>query len=225
MIISHRGYAKEHPENTFAAFDAAFSAGADAIETDVRIAGDGQAVVSHDPAKSSQGLITLDDLFAYIAHKEPAPFFLELKDSSAELLAHVARRISSLDVWERVHLIGFAYNLKTAIRAQADFPKLKVDQILSLPAWSYVRKPRPSHAVYIGWLDGIPGSEPLFRRMVPLRRLAALKERFQNQGFKVYGGVLNREDGIRYFQNAGISDIFTDEVVTAVQCLKLPQQF
>ncbi len=67
MIISHRGYAKEHPENTFAAFDAAFSAGADAIETDVRIAGDGTLVVSHDPVKSSRGIITLDELFEYIA--------------------------------------------------------------------------------------------------------------------------------------------------------------
>ncbi len=225
MIISHRGYAKEHPENTFAAFDAAFSAGADAIETDVRIAGDGTLVVSHDPVKSSRGIITLDELFEYIAQKQDAPFFLELKHPAPELLGAVIKYIGRLDAWERVHVIGFANNLKTAVRAQKDFPRARVDQILKLPSWSYVRTPVPSHAVYIGWLDAVPYSEPLFRSLVPQERLRKLKERFQNQGFKVYAGVLNREDGIRYFHNAGISDIVTDEVVTAVTCLKLPQPF
>ena len=224
MIISHRGYAKEHPENTFAAFDAAFDAGADAIETDVRAARDGALVVSHDPVKNSKGLITLDELFEYIAQKDNAPFFLELKDSSTELLENIIKRISRLDAWERVHLLGFAYNLKTAVRAQTYVPRLLVDQILSFPSWSYLKKPSLSHAVYLGWLDAVPYSEPLFRSLVSQERLKKLKERFETQGFKVYGGVLNRADGIRYFQQAGINDIVTDEVVTAVTCLKQPLQ-
>ncbi|MBI2636922.1 MAG: glycerophosphodiester phosphodiesterase, partial [Parcubacteria group bacterium] len=149
MIISHRGYAKEHPENTFAAFDAAFRAGADGIETDVRIAGDGTLVVSHDPVKSSEGLIALDELFEYIAQKQDAPFFLELKRPAPELLGAVIKHIDRLDAWERVHAIGFSNNLKTAVRSQKDFPKLKVDQILKLPSWAYLKKPSPSHAVYI----------------------------------------------------------------------------
>lgn len=224
MIIAHRGYAKEHPENTFQAFDAAFAAGASAIETDVRIAGDGRMVVSHDPAKHSHGLITMDDLFLYINQKD-AEFFLELKSASRELLAAVIKHIDSISAWERVHVIGFANNLKTAVRSQPRFPKLKVDQILMLPSWSYVRMPSPSHAVYIGWLDGARGSELLFKSLIPQERLIRLKERFESRGFKVYGGVANREDGIRYFQSAGISDIFTDDVVIAEQCHKQPQPF
>ncbi|MBI2636862.1 MAG: glycerophosphodiester phosphodiesterase [Parcubacteria group bacterium] len=221
MIISHRGYAKEHPENTFAAFDAAFAAGADAIETDVRIAGDGVMVVSHDPVKSSEGLISLDELFEYIAQKGNASFFLELKTSSPDLLGAILKHIDRLGAWERVHLIGFSHNLTTAVRSQKDFPQLNVDQILKLPSWAYLKKIRPSHAVYIGWLDAVPGSESAFKWLVPHGRLRKLKERFESQGFKVYGGVLNREDGIRYFQSAGISDIVTDEVVIAVTCQKL----
>ena len=90
--------------------------------------------------------------------------------------------------------------------------------------WSYLKKPSLSHAVYLGWLDAVPYSEPLFRSLVSQERLKKLKERFETQGFKVYGGVLNRADGIRYFQQAGINDIVTDEVVTAVTCLKQPLQ-
>ncbi|MEK7188879.1 MAG: glycerophosphodiester phosphodiesterase [Patescibacteria group bacterium] len=224
MIIAHRGYAQEHPQNSFAAFDAAFRAGADAIETDVRVARDGRIVVSHDPVKTSQGLPSLDELFEYIAQKD-ASFFLELKDASPELLGSAAKRISSLDAWERVHVIGFANNLKTALASQKHFPRLKVDQILKLPSWAYVKRAAQSHAVYIGWLDEVRYSERLFKSLVSPERLKNLKARFEEQGFKVYGGVANREDGIRYFQEAGISDIFTDEVVTAVSCLKLPPQF
>lgn len=222
MIIAHRGYAKEHPENTFEAFDAAFRAGADAIETDVRIAGDGRIVVSHDPVKSSEGLISLDELFEYIKQKD-APFFLELKSASPELLGPVIKHIDQINAWERAHLIGFAGSISTAVASQKDFPRLLVDQILKLPSWSYLKKPAKSHAVYIGWLDGVLGSERLFKSLISQERLRRLKERFESQGFKVYAGVLNREDGIRHFQNAGISDIFTDEVERAVLCLKQPQ--
>ncbi|MDP3995554.1 MAG: glycerophosphodiester phosphodiesterase [bacterium] len=220
MIIAHRGYAKKYPENTFEAFDAALAAGADALETDVRLAGDGNLVVSHDPVQSAKGLITLDELFAYIAEKKDIPFFLELKDASQKLFVSVAERIASINAWERVHLIGFSDNLKTAVAGQKDFPKLCVDQILQLPLLAYAIQPKKSHAVYIGWLDGIAYSEFAFKAMVSLERLKKLKSHFESKGFKVYGGVLNREDGIRYFQQAGINDIFTDETELAVRLSK-----
>ncbi|MDP3995265.1 MAG: glycerophosphodiester phosphodiesterase [bacterium] len=220
MIIAHRGYAKEYPENTFSAFDAALAAGAGGIETDVRLAEDGSLVVSHDPVTSAKGLITLDELFAYITEKKDIPFFLEIKDASQKLFASVARHIKDIGAWERVHLIGFADNLTAAVAGQNDFPKLCVDQILQLPLWSYIKKTKKSHAVYIGWLDDIAYSEFAFKAMVSVARLKKLKARFEQQGFKVYGGVLNREDGITYFQQAGINDIFTDETELAVRLSK-----
>ena len=48
MVVAHRGASVEQPENTIAAFDAAVDAGADAVEFDVRMTGDGHAVVMHD---------------------------------------------------------------------------------------------------------------------------------------------------------------------------------
>jgi glycerophosphoryl diester phosphodiesterase len=47
-IIAHRGYTKDHPENTLAAFRAALDAGADAIELDVHASKDGKLFVHHD---------------------------------------------------------------------------------------------------------------------------------------------------------------------------------
>jgi glycerophosphoryl diester phosphodiesterase len=56
-VVAHRGASAQEAENTLAAFDRAIEAGADAIEFDVRITGDGQAVVMHDPdvARTTDG--------------------------------------------------------------------------------------------------------------------------------------------------------------------------
>ena len=50
LIVAHRGAPTERPENTLAAFGAALDAGARAVEFDVRVTADGQAVVIHDAA-------------------------------------------------------------------------------------------------------------------------------------------------------------------------------
>lgn len=49
FVIAHRGFSAGHPENSLEAFEAAIAAGADAIETDVRLSRDGVAMCSHDP--------------------------------------------------------------------------------------------------------------------------------------------------------------------------------
>jgi glycerophosphoryl diester phosphodiesterase len=56
-LYGHRGAAAHHPENTMASFRAAIAAGADALETDVRLSSDGEVVVFHD----AHGLRTCGD--------------------------------------------------------------------------------------------------------------------------------------------------------------------
>jgi glycerophosphoryl diester phosphodiesterase len=48
LLISHRGDAQKHPENTLEAFQSAFDLGADGIEFDVHCSPDGKLVVVHD---------------------------------------------------------------------------------------------------------------------------------------------------------------------------------
>jgi glycerophosphoryl diester phosphodiesterase len=50
VIIAHRGYRKRFPENTLAAFTAAFDTGAPMVEFDVTLTRDRRAVVLHDDA-------------------------------------------------------------------------------------------------------------------------------------------------------------------------------
>jgi glycerophosphoryl diester phosphodiesterase len=48
VVISHRGEHLHHPENTMAAFEAAYHAGADFFEVDIRTTSDGKLVLMHD---------------------------------------------------------------------------------------------------------------------------------------------------------------------------------
>lgn len=48
LVIAHRGASLRAPENTLAAFRQAIDDGADAVELDVRLTGDGVPVVLHD---------------------------------------------------------------------------------------------------------------------------------------------------------------------------------
>jgi glycerophosphoryl diester phosphodiesterase len=47
-VAAHRGFSEKYPENTMEAFRAAVDAGADEIETDVRVSADGELVLMHD---------------------------------------------------------------------------------------------------------------------------------------------------------------------------------
>lgn len=49
LAVAHRGYSSAYPENTALAFERAIEAGADFIETDVRLTRDGRLVCWHDP--------------------------------------------------------------------------------------------------------------------------------------------------------------------------------
>ena len=48
LVIAHRGASALASENTAASFEAAFGAGADAVETDIRLTADGVPVCAHD---------------------------------------------------------------------------------------------------------------------------------------------------------------------------------
>lgn len=99
--IAHRGASGYAPENTRAAFERAIKMGADAIETDVRLAFDGEPVLVHDATVTrttdGHGPVadhTLTELRALDAGSWLAPEFAgERIMTLAELIADMVPRI------------------------------------------------------------------------------------------------------------------------------------
>ncbi|MEO8026643.1 MAG: glycerophosphodiester phosphodiesterase family protein [Bryobacteraceae bacterium] len=94
-VIAHRGEHLSHTENTLAGFRAAYDAGADYFELDVRTTSDGQLVLMHDATvdrtTNGKGRIadmTFDQVRALRAGGEPIPTFeeaLELAHSRGQV--------------------------------------------------------------------------------------------------------------------------------------------
>jgi len=243
MIIAHRGYSENAQENTISAFSAALKAGAKGIECDIRLTQDKKAIVNHNAhilikdkkvkiskhtlteikklcQTSKQKLLTLDLLFKYI-RKAKAEFFLEIKSSSPELVEEIAKKIKKDNLWKKVQIIGFSFIVKNALKAQAKYPKLRVGQLLLVSQYSAItRKQKKSYSVLLGWLDGIKGSQVVFRTLMSSKRLTRVKKSFEKKGFNVIGGVINNEKGFKLFREAGITDIVTDRVPEAVGYFK-----
>ncbi|MEK7125645.1 MAG: glycerophosphodiester phosphodiesterase [Patescibacteria group bacterium] len=215
LIIAHRGYHANIKENTLAAFDAAFAAGAGAVECDLRLIA-GKVVVSHDFSRE-KNLLGLDELFAYII-KTDKQWFLEVKDNSRELAQAIINKIAGQGLWERVQIIGFWKNIRATLALQEKYPLLRVSQIyVLLPVLPFFKLPAKSYGVYFGWLDAIPGSRALFKLLITPARLRKLKARFESNGFKVMVGVVNQTKDLPFFTEAGIKDIFTDNVPEVVE--------
>jgi glycerophosphoryl diester phosphodiesterase len=113
-IIAHRGASGEYPENTLLAFEKGLTAGADALEFDVRLSADGIPVVIHDPtvdrttngtgavgdnsardlakldAGAGQGIPTVDQVLGSFVE---TPVIIEVKElQAARPLVEVIRR-------------------------------------------------------------------------------------------------------------------------------------
>ena len=100
LLLGHRGARaqKSIPENTIASFDQALADGCDGFEFDVRLAGDGAAVVCHDPrvkkteiaraaAQDLPGLAQLEQVLA--RYQDSAFLDIELKVSGLEKITAV----------------------------------------------------------------------------------------------------------------------------------------
>lgn len=90
-IIAHRGDSAAHPENTLAAWTAAFEKGAFAIEADIRYSADGVGICSHDP--TLQRLFGLTDRADALSFGELSALSTDFGDcvsTFAEVLAYAA---------------------------------------------------------------------------------------------------------------------------------------
>lgn len=208
-VLAHRGYHAAHPQNTLPAFNAALAAGADGFETDVRIAGDGQAVLFHDrldrrgrpvaelsrdDLSLSQGyrVPTLDEALRAF----PGAFWnLELKDSGAlAALAGVAPGLRP----ERVMVTSFLHPVAVECARTLGLPAglLIAHRPLAVHDLLFPFAPWPGLRTVV-W-DANVVEEELLRD--------ARDEGWQNW---VYGAVTAAEH--RRWREAGVTALITDE--------------
>src|SRR5919108_5142241 len=97
IIFAHRGASAYAPENTMAAFELALTQGTDAIELDVKLSADEQAVVIHDATvdRTTGGRGRVKDLsLAELRSLDAGRFFSE---------KYIGEKIPTLEeVFERV---------------------------------------------------------------------------------------------------------------------------
>lgn len=151
LIIGHRGASAVAPENSMAAFRSAILAGADGIEFDVRLSGDGVPVVIHDDTLQrthglrkrivdltaeelrSVGVPSLRDLFELMA-QNGLLLCLEIKGSATELAERCCELVREFSFEERtivecfdLKVIDKIRTLKTAALFE---PRIYTDQRL-----------------------------------------------------------------------------------------------
>jgi hypothetical protein len=106
-LIAHRGWAAGIRENTLAGFElAAGDPDISGVELDVSRAADtGALVVSHDPPRHAEGVLTLDAALSFLS-RTPLELFVELKEEG--LAPAVIDTLVSHKVAERSVVFAFA---------------------------------------------------------------------------------------------------------------------
>jgi len=130
LILAHRGFHREAPENTLIAFEAALDLGVDGFETDVRMSRDGEPVLFHDRT-TMEGRpvnhLSRNELSRAMGYPVPTLrealerfedvfWDLELKDSAAAEIT--VRTLQDLAMVDRVLVTSFRHDLIAFIAAR-----------------------------------------------------------------------------------------------------------
>ncbi|MBL9122528.1 MAG: glycerophosphodiester phosphodiesterase [Planctomycetaceae bacterium] len=134
LVLAHRGYHQDVPENTLEAFAAATKLGVDGIETDLRLSADRQIVLYHDrlapDGRPIEGL-SRAELARLAGH--PVPTLSEALDAQPDLLwnleiktpevvAAALQIIAGYHGRRRLLITSFWHNVVAAVRSRTDLP-------------------------------------------------------------------------------------------------------
>jgi glycerophosphoryl diester phosphodiesterase len=162
LVIAHRGYSDGHVENSREAFEAAIAAGADLIETDVRLSSDGTLYCNHDP--DLERVRGTDRSIA------------ELPDESLDALS-VMRLADVLDIARG--RVGLLLDLKLAYR---DYPVLVYDEV----------RAREMQSSVVFGVRSVAQAQALHQRAPDAAILGFLNDRADIPAFYAAGGSIAR---------------------------------
>jgi glycerophosphoryl diester phosphodiesterase len=235
LIIAHRGASARSPENTLAAFEAAWADGADAIEFDVRPTRDGELIVLHDGTldrtadlRGVASRMTLEDIrrrrtrFGGVTTDHRIPTLREVlellpagKRSLIEVKAkgtapHVLATIRETGTLDRAGVCSFlASELRWLALAE---PRLPL--ILNLPWWRFFRlEALVDHAAKEGF-SGV--------FVFPGRASSSLVARAHERGLEVHAGAVDAPEEAARLIAMGVDAIETNDPAAVLPALAVP---
>jgi glycerophosphoryl diester phosphodiesterase len=162
LIIAHRGASGSHPENTLESFREAIVAGADMIETDVRLTADGVPVLHHDfmllrthgqphvielltlkdlkdkTERSDHPIVTLDEFLDECYSKVLINIEIKRKSAVVPTLAALSRHAKGTVDWDHIVFSSFYPFTLQSLRKhapQAQLALLHITNPLRFMAW------------------------------------------------------------------------------------------
>jgi glycerophosphoryl diester phosphodiesterase len=218
-ITAHRGYHKNHPENSIPAFKAAVELGADRIELDVHETSDGIIFVNHDyvieteagPALSynlkykeiKNRFPTLEEVFIEISTK--CEYEIEVKGLTENFIKNILKLIDQYELNNLVEITSS--NLAVLHKIRSLNPTITIGQFFS--------KYEPWMPVELGE-DLILNSLKLSRFNVAhcpigiVRR--GLLEKLREEGFRLHAADCNLVEEMEFVCGIGVDQVSTDEL-------------
>ncbi|OGR95103.1 MAG: hypothetical protein A2016_08695 [Elusimicrobia bacterium GWF2_62_30] len=231
------------PENTIAAFKAAFSSGAEAVECDIRRTGDGQFVACHDanvkrvtgrswPVSGAswahlktlrvfgkEPMAHLDDILNLMILRPGRDFYFEMALEKLSDAADLALQIKRAGVQRRAFLLAFSTHSAFLDAARAAVPDIGTAVMPLFPSDIVGTAERAgAQRVCAGWIDW-PFTKQLFALGAAAFDFKAQAARAEQAGIGVSAGVANHPRDVRWLSSLGVSAIWTDDVPMAMKYL------
>lgn len=207
IIVAHRGASADAPENTLPAIELAWQQGADAVEVDLQVSGDGRAVVIHDATSArtagnprpvaSQTLAELQRLDA--GSWKGSQF-------AGARLPSLSQALDLVPEGKSIFL-----ELKSSALQTSDLPAVLTDQdpsgertiliSFSLPLLRRMRLLLPRHPAYWVWdLRRVPEAQ----RGSRIARLLEMATRADVQGLNLSGDAITAAFQVELIRKTGL---------------------
>lgn len=229
LVFAHRGGAKLAPENTIEAFDRGLDAGADGLELDVRLSGDGEVVVMHDPTidrttrrrgpvsrytAAELAEVNVPKLSDVLQRYRDAALIVELKEPAIRLASAVVDLICHHDAVDRVAVGSFhPAAVKTARHREPRIPTGASKPEIRLALYASYLGIAPFWASYrsLQVPERSRGRRIVSRRLVRMAHAA---------GLVVQVWTINAEQDIRRLLGWGVDAIISDRPDLAARIVR-----
>ncbi|MEX2363084.1 MAG: glycerophosphodiester phosphodiesterase, partial [Balneolaceae bacterium] len=233
IVIAHRGASAYYPENTMAAFKAAYEMQAEMIELDITLSSDGQVVVIHDEkldrTTSGKGKVsdfTLQELKKLDAGSWFSDSFSEEKIPTLEEVLHFAKGKISLNIEIKSEAVSNSLHGGIEEKSLKLVKKYGMEEYVLFSSFNY-------HALsHIRELDVEIAIAPLYERKqskgkLPSQLINQYKANAFNCNFKklskrwigdaskhkipIFVYTVNKERHLKKMIQSGVRGIFTDK--------------